>query len=75
MQVSLFSIFIVLIQTQVQLKIKLVRYNIETHYFVKNYQKGIVMLVEIMKINKEDVTIVTCLDIAETFEKKGTQMY
>lgn len=28
------------------------------------------MLVEIMKINKEDVTVVTSLDIAETFEKR-----
>ena len=28
------------------------------------------MLVEIMKINKEDTTVVTSLDIAETFEKE-----
>ncbi len=28
------------------------------------------MLVEIMKVNKEDVTVVTSLDIAETFEKE-----
>lgn len=28
------------------------------------------MLVEIMKINKEDVTVVTSLDIAETFDKE-----
>ncbi len=28
------------------------------------------MLVEIMKINKEEVTVVTSLDIAETFEKE-----
>lgn len=28
------------------------------------------MLVEIMKVNKEDVTIVTSLDVAETFEKE-----
>lgn len=28
------------------------------------------MLVEIMKINKEDVTVVTSLDVAETFEKR-----
>lgn len=28
------------------------------------------MLVEIMKINKEDVTVVTSLDVAETFEKE-----
>nr|WP_300850787.1 Rha family transcriptional regulator [uncultured Acetatifactor sp.] len=28
------------------------------------------MLVEIMKVNKEDVTVVTSLDVAETFEKE-----
>lgn len=28
------------------------------------------MLVEIMKVNKEDVTVVTSLDVAETFEKR-----
>lgn len=28
------------------------------------------MLVEVMKINKEEVTVVTSLDIAETFEKE-----
>ena len=28
------------------------------------------MLVEIKKINKEDVTVVTSLDIAETFQKE-----
>lgn len=28
------------------------------------------MMVEIMKINKEDVTVVTSLDVAETFEKE-----
>lgn len=28
------------------------------------------MLVEIKKINKEEVTVVTSLDVAETFEKR-----
>lgn len=28
------------------------------------------MLVEIMKVNKEDVTVVTSLDVADTFEKR-----
>lgn len=28
------------------------------------------MLVEIMKVNKEDVTVVTSLDVAETFGKE-----
>lgn len=28
------------------------------------------MLVEVMRINQEDVTVVTSLDVAETFEKE-----
>lgn len=32
------------------------------------------MLVEIMKINKEEVTVVTSLDVAETFEKEHARV-
>lgn len=38
--------------------------------FYKNYQGGIGVLVEIMKMNKEEVTVVTSLDVAETFGKE-----